>query len=189
MECRSCKGAINAVLNPKRTKQQLHEASSKRRIGDLLLSGDNKEIDIENLFKRFKGKCFKSGKPLDINQRKTWNIDHVLPSRYLYPLTEENAALLSKEANDNKRDRWPSEFYTNNELIQLAKIIGADLSLLAKTEPIINEDIDVDACVTRFLSVREKSNLNKRIKELKKLLADNKLIGKLSSKNKKLLGY
>ena len=29
MECRSCKGAINAVLNPKRTTQQHHESASR----------------------------------------------------------------------------------------------------------------------------------------------------------------
>ncbi len=28
-------------------------------------------------------------------------------------------------ANENKRDKWPSQFYTNNELIDLAKITGA----------------------------------------------------------------
>lgn len=37
MECRSCKGAINAYLNPKRTKQQLLESNIKRRVADLLL--------------------------------------------------------------------------------------------------------------------------------------------------------
>ncbi|MDD2240037.1 MAG: hypothetical protein PHO14_06960 [Kiritimatiellae bacterium] len=188
MECRSCKGAINAVLNPKRTKEQLHEASVKRRIADMLLVGENERIVIDDLFKRFGGKCFKTGKTLDKAKRKTWAIDHILPSRYLYPLTFRNAALLSKGANENKRDRWPSEFYTNNELIRLAKITGADLSLLASKKPVINKDIDVNACVTRFLKVRERSNLEKRIEELVKLLRDNRLISKLSAKNHRLLG-
>ncbi|MGB0931543.1 MAG: hypothetical protein ACPGVB_12240 [Chitinophagales bacterium] len=44
MECRSCKGAINAVLNPKRTKQQLHESAVRRRIADLFLEGQNQFI-------------------------------------------------------------------------------------------------------------------------------------------------
>ena len=46
-------------------------------------------------------------------------------------MTKENAALLSKEANNNKRNKWSSHFYTNNELIKLARITGADLSLLS----------------------------------------------------------
>jgi len=51
MECRSCKGAINAILNPKRTKQQLHESSVRRRIADLFLETENQKIDLQDLFK------------------------------------------------------------------------------------------------------------------------------------------
>lgn len=189
MECRCCKGAINAVLNEKRTKQQLHESASHRRVADMLMAGKNERLDISALFVRFGARCFKTRKPLDVTKRNTWAIDHILPSRYLYPLTTSNAALLSKGANDNKRDRWPSEFYTNNELIELARITGADLSLLASRSPVVNRDIDVDACVTRFFSVRERSNLPKRIAELKRLLEDYGLTGRLSGDNKKILGY
>ncbi|MBI3601141.1 MAG: hypothetical protein HY097_10965, partial [Nitrospinae bacterium] len=176
MECRSCKGAINAVLNQKRTKEQLHESSVRRRIADLLLEGENKTINIADLFKRFDSRCFKTKHLLDINKRDTWEIDHILPSRWLYPLTRENAALLSTEANNNKRDKWPSEFYTNNELIELAKITGADLGLLAGKTPVINTDINVDKCVERYLRVRERSHLPKRINELKKILKDYNLV-------------
>jgi len=189
MECRACKAVINAKLNPKRTKQQLHEASVKRRIADLLLEGENETIDPDDLFKRFAGKCFKSGKKLDINKRATWAIDHILPSKFLYPLTTSNAALLSREANENKRDRWPSDFYTNSELQRLARITGADLSLLTRSKPIINPNIDVNACVERSLQVRERSNLHKRILQLKQLLGNYGLVRKLSEKNKKLLGF
>lgn len=189
MECRSCKGAINAYLNPKRTKQQLHESNLKRRVGDLLLEGESEEIDINALFKRFNGRCFKTGVKLNKSDRSSWEIDHMLPSSCLYPLTKENAALLSKEANNNKRNKWPSGFYTNNELIRLAGITGADLSLLSRKKPILNPNIDVDRCVTRYLQVRERSNLSKRIKELKKLLKDYALENGLSDKNRKLLGY
>ncbi len=64
--CRSCKGAINAVLNPRRTRQQLHEASAKRRIADLLLEGENKPLDLKDLFRRFESKCFKCAKVLGL---------------------------------------------------------------------------------------------------------------------------
>ncbi len=189
MECRSCKGAINAVLNPKRTKEQLLESSVRRRIADLLLEGVNEAIDIDDLFRRFGNRCFKTKHLLDIKKRDTWAIDHILPSKWLYPLTKENAALLSAEANNNKRDKWPSEFYTNNELIELARITGADLGLLSSRTPIINTDINVDKCVERYLHVREISHLPKRIGELKKILMDYSLIDKLSRRNKKLLGF
>ena len=191
MECRACKGAINAILNPKRTREQLWEAGIKRRLGDLLLKGENQKDDsnfIKGLFGRFSSRCFKTGKLLKIQDRGTWAIDHILPSRYLYPLTKENAALLSKEANSKKRDRWPREYYSNSELVRLAKITGADLSLLVRSKPIFNKNIDVNACVSRYLHVREKSNLSKRIKDLKKLLVANGLRKMLSKENKKLLG-
>ncbi len=188
MECRSCKGAINAYLNPKRTKQQLHESSVRRRIADMFLEGENEIIDIKDLFIRFDYKCFKTKKKVDINKRNTWAIDHILPSKWLYPLTEENAALLSKDANDNKREKWPSQFYTNNELIELAKITGADLNLLSSKEPILNIRIDVNKCVERYLKVRERSNLKKRIKELKKILSTYKISNLLSAENKRILG-
>jgi CRISPR/Cas system Type II protein with McrA/HNH and RuvC-like nuclease domain len=189
MECRSCKGAINAVLNPKRTKQQLHESSVRRRIADLLVEGENEKVDIKDLFKRFGSKCFKTGIKLDIKKRSSYEIDHILPSKWLYPLKKENACLLSADANANKKGKWPSEFYTNNELIELAKITGADLALISSKTPIINTNINVNSCVERYLQVREKSHLPKRIKELKKIITDYNLVVKLSVANKKLLGF
>lgn len=151
MECRSCKGAINAYLNPKRTKQQLYESNIRRRVADLLLENENEKIDIDDLFRRFDNRCFKTGVVLDKNKRETWEIDHILPSSWLYPLKKENAALLSRQANNNKRDKWPSHFYTNTELINLARITGADLELLSRKEPIVNPNIDVNKCVSRYL--------------------------------------
>lgn len=188
MECRSCKGAINAVLNPKRTKEQLHESSVRRRIADLFLEGENQTIDINDLFERFGHKCFKTKKRLDIKKRRTWAIDHILPSKWLYPLTRENAALLSRGANESKGEKWPSQFYTNNELIELAKISGADLGLISSKTPIMNDNVDVNKCVNRYLKVREKSNLKKRINELKKIIKNYGFVDKLTDGNKKILG-
>src|SRR6266550_1636423 len=83
-------------------------------------------VGPEALFKRFRGKCFRTGRSLDIRERGTWAIDHILPSPYLYPLSVENAALLSREANNAKAGSWPSHFYTNNELIEVsASRLGA----------------------------------------------------------------
>jgi hypothetical protein len=188
MECRACKGAINAILNPQRTAEQLHEGSFRRRVGDMLLKGENQRISHAELFERFHARCFKTGQALDIHDRKGWAIDHILPSRYLYPLTVENAALLSREANDNKRDRWPSEYYTNSELIRLAGITGGDLSLFTSPTPHFNTSIDVNACVARTLKVRERSNLQKRIGNLKKFLQEMGLIDRLTLENRRLLG-
>ncbi len=189
MECRSCKGAINAVLNPRRSKEQLHESSVRRRIADLFIEEENETIDFQELFNRFDSKCFKTKEPLDINERKTWAIDHIMPSKFLYPLKIENAALLSRNANENKRDMWPSKFYTNNELLELARITGANIDLISSKQPIMNHNIDVNRGVERFLQVREKSDLPKRIKEIKKILLVYELVPNLTDENKKLLGF
>jgi hypothetical protein len=188
MECRACKGAINAILNPRRTKQQLHEASVRRRIADLLLEGQHEHIDHEALFERFGAKCFKTGQTLDIQDRSSWAVDHILPSKWLYPLTPRNAALLSKPANEAKGDRWPRQFYANSELVRLAQITGADLSLLSSPSPIVNTNVDVDAAVARYLTVREKSSLRRRIIELRKVLKQYHLEENVSAQNKEVLG-
>ncbi len=189
LECRSCKAVINTTLNPLRTQQQLHESSSKRRAAELLLEGENQHVDLDELFERFDSKCFKTGVTIDKSDRGTWAIDHILPSKWLYPLSSQNAALLSTKANAAKNDKWPSDFYTNEELIRLAQITGADLSLISKREPVLNPRIDVNACVTRLLTVRSATDLSRRIDDIKKLLEDYNLVEQLSEANKRLLGY
>jgi hypothetical protein len=123
-----------------------------------------------------------------MDERDTWAIDHILPSKYLYPLRRENAALLSRSANDNKRDKWPSKYYTNNELIDLARITGANIDLISREQPIMNHNIDVNRGVERYLQVREQSDLPKRVKEIKKILQVYDLVGNLSDENKRFLG-
>ncbi len=192
LECRACKGAINAKLNPKRTTEQLREGSIGRRIGDLfaILEDDQEnKLDIKALFKRFNNRCFKTKRPLDINKPEEWHIDHILPATYFYPLTVENACLLSKEANENKKSQWPSKFYSPKELIELAQITGANLELLSSKTPIQNKNIDVNKAVEKWLDVRNSSDLTKRISEIKIILKKRQLISKLSPKNKKILGF
>lgn len=191
MECRACKAAINAVLNPQRTSEQLRESSIRRRIGDLIVSEYEEKLDVQALFERFGGKCFKTGKPLDITKTGTWHIDHILPSKYLYALNPRNAALLSDEANENKRDKWPSEFYTPQELVELARITGADLQLLSSPEPIQNTAVsseNVNRAVDRYLAVRNSTDLPKRIAEIKKVLQDYNLTELLDEQHKSILG-
>lgn len=143
------------------------------------------------MFERFGGKCFKTGKPLDITKTGTWCIDHILPSKYLYAMNVRNAALLSAEANANKRDRWPSEFYTPQELVELARITGADLALLSSPEPIQNKAVtseNVNRAVDRYLQVRNTTDLPKRIDEIKKVLEDYNLCNLLDEQHKRILG-
>ena len=97
--------------------------------------------------------------------------------------------MLSSEANSNKRDRWPSEFYTPQELVELAKITGADLSLLSSPVPIINTHINVNRGVDRYLNVRNSNaDIPKRIIELKKVIRQYSLEGLLDDEHRSILG-
>jgi DNA-directed RNA polymerase subunit RPC12/RpoP len=192
LECRCCKASINAVGNPKRTTEQHREATAKRRLGDLLAKladGVDEKLDIDDIFERFDSKCFKTGIPLDKADTSSWHIDHILPSKYFYPLTKENACLLSKSANENKKARWASDFYSPQELVRLSEITGANLALLSSPVPIYNTNIDVNAAVEKYLNVRNNTDLAKRISEVKRFIEDNDLIDKLSDGNKSRLGF
>lgn len=187
-ECKACKGAINANLNRLRTKEQLFEGTIGRRIGDLLSSTDEK-INIKKVFDRFGGKCFKTKVPLNFNDRSSWHIDHIMPSKYFWPLTDENAALLSSEQNEAKSGKWPSEFYTDKELVELAKLTGANLELISSKEPVYNMDIDPNKAVSRlFDNVREDSHLPKLVQALKKVILEHQMGFGLTENNRKLLG-
>ncbi|MCR4966134.1 MAG: hypothetical protein K6A41_10835 [Bacteroidales bacterium] len=191
LECKSCKAAINAKLNPKRTPEQLREGGANRRLGDLLAVLDEDEesrIDIQDLFNRFGSRCFKTKKLLDINNRSSWHVDHILPAKYFYPLTIQNAALLSSEANEQKKAKWPSEFYSEQELVELSKITGADLGLISSKKPVYNTNIDVNAAIDKFLNIRNNTNLPHRVEELRTIITKNHLIDYVSDVNKKILG-
>lgn len=191
-ECRACKSAINAIGNPKRTAEQHAEATARRRIGDLMHPDPEYRpySDINDLFDRFDSKCFLTGVPLDKNDRSQWQIDHILPASYYYPLTRDNACLLSKGANGNKRAQWPSEIYTPEQLMDLARITGADITLLSSPTPIFNVNADPNMAVIRYLGKarQNKEKFSKRVQELRKILVADNLVDSLTEDNKKLLG-
>ena len=191
-ECRACKSAINAIGNPKRTAEQHAEAAARRRIGDLMHPDPEYRpySDINDLFDRFDSKCFLTGVSLDKNDRSQWQIDHILPASYYYPLTRDNACLLSKGANGNKRAQWPSEIYTPEQLMDLARITGADITLLSSPTPIFNVNADPNMAVIRYLGKarQNKEKFSKRVQELRKILVADNLVDSLTEDNKKLLG-
>lgn len=106
-------------------------------------------------------------------------------------MNSRNAALLSDEANANKRDQWPSQFYTPQELVELARITGADLALLSSPDPIQNPAVtsdNVNRAVDRYLAVRNTTDLPKRVEEIKKVLQDYSLCSLLDKQHKAILG-
>ena len=132
-ECRMCKAVYNALKNPTRTTDQHREAAQKRRLYMDLTGGG--KIDSKRIYERFGYQCFKCGEGLDQDIHTTsvqrGNLDHTLPAKFLWPLTNDNATLLCQRHNAEKAEKWPSEFYTDDELKRLVALTGIPYDRLA----------------------------------------------------------
>ena len=133
-ECRLCKRQYNEVKNPTRTPDQHREAAQKRRLYVELTQGNR--IDSVEVYKRFNFKCFKCA--VDLSQdvqatsnQRNGNLDHTLPVKFLWPLTTQNATLLCGGHNGEKSGKWPSEFYSDQELRSLVPRTGISYELMA----------------------------------------------------------
>jgi len=189
-ECRACKAAANAELNPLRTRNEMLRSGHNRRVAELFTSEFDEAIDIDDLFQRFESKCFGCDIKLNKEDRQSYQIDHILPNSLLWPLSKQNACLLCKDCNQKKKHNWPNKFFkSNDKLVKLSKITGANLELLTSKIPQTNTNIDVNAGVAKYLTVREQSNLSKRVQEIKKIIEGFNFVDKLSEDNKNMLGY
>jgi hypothetical protein len=142
-ECRSCKAwRINNHFNPIRTVDQLHESSSITRERKLLLREPEilqaiKERDGRGLksiiWERFDRRCFACGKPLRLNEV---HLDHTRPLAYLWPI-DEHATCLCADHNNEKKEKFPVDFYNDAQLRRLSKVTG--LSYEQLTEKRLND--------------------------------------------------
>jgi hypothetical protein len=136
-ECRGCKNfEINGHFNIIRTPDQFHESSTLTRERKLLL----RESEILKEFKeryskkglrsfvweRFGRRCFKCGCKVTL---KNYQMDHTRPLAYLWPL-DEHATCLCQPCNNSKKDAFPVDFYSPDELQKLSRIIGLSLTEL-----------------------------------------------------------
>lgn len=140
LECRACKKfQVNVPLNPKRNSQQFREDSLRRRSLENLVNHllDKNIIHIEfrkrtgkefseYIWEKFNKRCFKCNKKLLIDEMQ---LDHTMPIAYLYRL-DESATCLCSEHNARKRDLFPVDFYSKEELYKLSKITGLDIDFL-----------------------------------------------------------
>jgi hypothetical protein len=135
-ECRACKKwRINDSFNPLRTVDQLHESSVITRERKLLLrepailqrikerSGAGLKSQV---WERFGKRCFKCKRPLKLEEVQ---LDHTRPLAYLHPI-DEHATCLCPECNNLKKERFPVDFYSDEQLKELAGICGLDYNVL-----------------------------------------------------------
>ncbi|MFE6284522.1 HNH endonuclease [Streptomyces sp. NPDC057877] len=129
-ECRSCKKwRINDNFNPSRTVDQLHESSVITRERKIFLQESSILQEIKKrtgeglksqVWERFERRCFNCKKKISLNQVQ---LDHTRPLAYLWPI-DEHATCLCAECNNNKKDRFPVEFYSELQLRELSRICG-----------------------------------------------------------------
>lgn len=145
LECRFCKKfEVNAAHNPQRTAAQMKEDAARRRSFELLLAelyGESAQLRYrhktgrelaEDVWERFGGVCFNCEK--DLKVAGGMHLDHTRPLALLWPL-DGTATALCGGCNSAKRDRPPSEFYTNAQLTKLATITRIPLPELIDPSP------------------------------------------------------
>lgn len=136
-ECRSCKKwRINDTFNPLRTTDQLHESSVITRERKLFLREpeilqrikDRTGAGLKSqIWQRFDKKCFYCGAELPLGEVQ---LDHTRPLAYLWPI-DEFATCLCADHNNQKREKFPIDFYSEGQLEQLSEITGLSLDELS----------------------------------------------------------
>jgi hypothetical protein len=160
LECRFCKKfEVNGALNPQRTAGQMKEDGARRRHFELLLDHlyeGSPQLRYKNKYGRdlaqdiwikFNRKCFKCNADVSLYASKledSYNLDHTRPLALLWPL-DETATCLCKSCNSSKRDRYPSDFYSADELVRLSSITGIPLEELNNPQPNLNALALIDA--------------------------------------------
>ena len=91
----------------------------------------NKEFS-EFIYNKFNGRCFKCKK--ELKSIDEMHLDHTMPLSYLYRL-DETATCLCSEHNSQKSNKFPSDYYNEDELSELSKITGLSLEILHSKKP------------------------------------------------------
>ena len=104
-----------------RFKENVLRLFRERHLNETILT--NNKLD-EKCLEKFGEKCFRCGSTENIA------IDHILPLHRFFAKILRNIIPLCNVCNSSKQHKWPSEFYTESELIRLAKVSGYSLSKL-----------------------------------------------------------
>jgi len=104
-----------------RYKENVLRKFREKHLNETILSND--KLD-KMCLEKFGEKCFRCGSTENIA------IDHILPLHRFFAKILRNIIPLCNVCNSSKQHKWPSEFYTESELIRLAKVSGYSLSKL-----------------------------------------------------------
>ena len=145
LECRFCKKyCVNAAHNKNRTGAQMKEDGARRRHFELLVTElyqmsrqmafkHKTGVELSDyVWKKFGCKCFNC--KIELPTVKSMALDHTRPLALLWPL-DETATALCGSCNSSKSDRFPSDFYTEVQLIELSGLTGIAVNELANPTP------------------------------------------------------
>jgi 5-methylcytosine-specific restriction endonuclease McrA len=99
--------------SPKGKLLQIRRREAERAIDTVLSSQD-----IAKLYELFKAKCFNCG------STERLCIDHCKPLSKGFGLSLQNATLLCKSCNSSKHNKMPEEFYSEEKLNILSKLLA-----------------------------------------------------------------
>ena len=147
LECKACKKFfVNAPLNPQRNPQQFKEDGLRRRAIEVLINKllnrnlvhfefekRTKKEFSKYIWEKFNRRCFKCGSDSDPIELGEMALDHTLPLAYLYRL-DETATCLCSSHNSQKRDHFPVDYYSEEELKRLSNITGLSMCRLHTRE-------------------------------------------------------
>mgnify|MGYP003134294034 CR=1 FL=1 len=155
-ECRACKKwRINNAFNPLRTVDQLNESSVITRERKLLLKEPEILHSIKErtgrglksiVWERFGKRCFVCKKELELREVQ---LDHTRPLAYLWPI-DEHATCLCAEHNNQKKDTFPVDFYTEVQLRELAEITGLSFEELSQKHVCVDQLKRITADIVDF---------------------------------------
>lgn len=150
-ECRACKAwRINSHFNPLRTDDQHHESSTITRERKLLLREpeilqaikDRAGAGLKSqVWEHFGRRCFKCDAELALGEVQ---LDHTRPLAYLWPI-DEHATCLCAQCNNTKKEKFPVDFYNENELVRLSGLTGLSVKELKRKS--LNE-VELDRILT-----------------------------------------
>tara|TARA_R100000734_G_scaffold11250_1_gene8439 strand:- start:1152 stop:2174 length:1023 start_codon:yes stop_codon:yes gene_type:complete len=132
--CRDCKKTyVNSgpAGNSSRTQNQFLEDCGARLRGiTFRVLNEKNKVDYKRLWEKYNGKCFKCNQFIPFENTGDKGLDHTLPHSLYWNFSTEDSTLLCTGCNGSKNNKWPSEFYTKEELINLSKMTGIDLDTL-----------------------------------------------------------
>lgn len=132
------------------------------------------------VWKRFGMKCFRCHVDVTLDG---FQLDHTRPLAYLWPI-DEYATCLCARCNNEKKEKFPVDFYSEQQLKELSAITGMPLDVLSRKElnPVELERILTD--LPAFARAWEPRMFFATARKIHELRPDIDLMGRLRTESR-----